>query len=237
MPVAGDGLQLLGTLSACSGSIRVIALMRVLLCTILLLVSHGAMSKDAFLIGPWDIGDTRQSVVAATRLGPFEPVVATGGLETRRAVFLGRRTTVSFVFDATDRVEYMQVWLYEGRSYRKARKEALRILDLFEAELGGATIPGIQVNGSSSLDGTSLGVVLDRVLGQAPKLGEKFRKERKVVATTILDLVPRRQPSNGKLTAQLVHSSRHETFFIFLFLDPTSAPDRRVESNVHLERL
>jgi hypothetical protein len=143
MPVAGDGLQLVGTLSACSGSIRVIALMRVLLCTILLLVSHGAVSKDAFLIGPWDIGDTRQSVVAATRLGPFEPVVATGGLETRRAVFLGRRTTVSFVFDATDRVEYLQVWLYEGRSYRKARKEALRILDLFEAELGGATIPGI----------------------------------------------------------------------------------------------
>jgi hypothetical protein len=211
--------------------------MRFLLCTILLILSQVAVSQEAFRIGPWEIGDTREKVLEATRYGPFEPVVATGGLETHRARFLDSRVTVSFGFDASDHVEYIQVWLYEGASFRRAKKEALRIFDLFEAQFGGATMPGIEVNASSSLDRGSLGVVLDRVLGQAPKLGAKFKRENQVVATTVLDLVPHLQPSNAKLTAQLVHTSRHDTFFIFLFLDPPSAPDRRVESNVHLEKL
>ncbi|WP_440224811.1 hypothetical protein ACQQ2N_06130 [Dokdonella sp. MW10] len=216
--------------------------MRVFFLLLIVLLPRMAASQDVFHIGPWNIGDTREKVLEATEFGPFEPVALTGGLETRHARFLDSKVTVSFVFDASDRVEYIQVWLYEGTDFAEAKKASLGLFDLFSSRFGGASVPGIEVSGagvdgSTSLDRISLGIVLDRVLGQAPKLGEDFKRKHKVVATTVLDLIPHRNPLNAKLTAQLVHASRHDAFYVFLFLDQTTAPDRRVASNVKLEKL
>ena len=175
--------------------------------------------------------------MAEKKFGPYRDVPVTGGLETTHGRFMERKATISFVFDESESLEYMQVWLYEGSSFRKAKKEALRVFDLFASQLGGASVPGIEVNGSSQMDRDGFSVVLDKVLGQAPELGEKFKRERQVVATTTIDLVPQRQPGGAKLTGQFVHSSRYETYYVFIFQDLAAAPDRRAKSNVYLEKL
>ena len=211
--------------------------MRIVFLCIFLVFASPLRGQENALIAPWSLGDSREQVLAETKFGPYKNVSITGGLETAHGSFLGEKTTISFVFGETEQLEYLQVWLYEGSSFPKAKKEALRIFDIFASRFGGASVSGIEVDGSEHMDRDSFSVVLDKVLGQAPKLGEKFKRERQVVATTTLDLVPRRGPEHVKIVGQLIHSSRYDSYYIFLFEDLASAPDRRAKSNVYLEKL
>ena len=102
----------------------------------LLVAAHAGIAAEAFRVEPWSLGDTRAEVEEHQQFGPFIPVSVTGGLETQNAQFLNGRRTVSFVFDENDRVEYIQIWMYEGRKFASARKEALRIYDLFQKDFG-----------------------------------------------------------------------------------------------------
>ncbi len=203
----------------------------------LLVAAHAGIAAEAFRVEPWSLGDTRAEVEEHQQFGPFIPVSVTGGLETQNAQFLNGRRTVSFVFDENDRVEYIQIWMYEGRKFASARKEALRIYDLFQKDFGGASIPGVEAGGRSSLERRDFISVLDKMLARSPRLGAKLKAERNVVATTVLDLVPTAQPANSKLVAQLVHNSRNDDFFVFLFQDSKTAPDRRALSMIRLESL
>jgi hypothetical protein len=78
----------------------------------LLFVSQIVLAEASFPIGPWRIGDTREQVISQAEFGPYASVPVTGGLETTKAKFQGQTTTVSFVFNAADRLRYLQVWAY-----------------------------------------------------------------------------------------------------------------------------
>jgi hypothetical protein len=203
----------------------------------LVLVSQLAIAEENFSIGPWRIGDTRSQVISHAELGPYNPVSVTGGLETTRAKFSGQPATVSFVFDAANRLQYIQAWVYEGSSFQKAKDAALGVYDLFAKDLGGASIPGVVTNGSTMLDRRALEIALDRVLGSARSLGEKFRKSDSLVVTTTLDLVPKNQPGDCKVVAQLGYSSRHDIFYVLVFQDRNDWPDRRSKSMMFVEKL
>ncbi|MGQ0801188.1 MAG: hypothetical protein ACT4NL_13910 [Pseudomarimonas sp.] len=166
--------------------------------------------------------------------GPYLPVPITGGLETHRAKLDRGRTNVSFVFDG-DRLDYIQVWYFEGRQYRRARAATLEIFDLFAGRFGGASIPGIKVNGTDQLQRDDLEVMLDRVLGTSAELGSRMAKEGKGYGIFQFNIVPATQPSASKLTGQFGYSTRHDTYYVFLFQDDKSKPDRRVQANIQVE--
>jgi hypothetical protein len=203
----------------------------------LVCLSQLVFAEGSFSIGPWQLGDTRGQVISQAEFGPYNPVSATGGLETTKAKFLGQSATVSFVFDAENQLQYIQGWVYEGSDFQKAREAALNVYDLFAKDFGGASIPGVETNGSKMLDRRALEAVLDRLLGKAPKLGEEFKKKQGILATTTLDLVPKNQPSNCKLVAQLVYSSRHDTFYVLVFQDRNDRPERRAKSMMFIDKL
>lgn len=187
-----------------------------------------------FAVGPWRLGMTRAEVASFTSHGPFLEVQATGGLETQGAKLDRGRTNVSFVFEQ-DRLDYIQVWFYEGDSYRKARPAVLELFDLFAERFGGASVPGIMVNNSERLDRIGFEAFLDRVLGTSADLGQRMAKEDKGLGLFRFDLVPSGQPTGSKITGQFGYSTRFDTYYVFLFQDDPGKPDRRVESNVHIE--
>jgi hypothetical protein len=210
---------------------------RVVLFSWLLLLSAGASGQHAdYTIGPWRLGMSPSEVTNFKAHGPYSPVRTTGGLETRRAKLDRGRTNVSFVFDG-DRLDYIQVWYFEGKRYKGARAAALEVFDLFTARFGGASVPGVAVNGAEKLTRADAEIVLDRVLGTSAELGKKMAREGKGYGTFRFDLVPATQPPGSKLVGQFGYSTRHDTYYVFLFQDDPSKPDRRVRSNIHVEAL
>jgi hypothetical protein len=111
------------------------------------------------------------------------------------------------------------------------------VYDLFAKNFGGASIPGVVTNGSTTLNRSALENALDRMLGMMPKLGEEFKQTQNIVSTTTLDLVPKNQPDDSKLVAQLGYSSRHNIFYVLVFQDEKDQPDRRAKSMVYIEKL
>jgi hypothetical protein len=203
----------------------------------LLLISQLVHASESFPIGPWRIGDSRAQVISHKEYGPYNPVLVTGGLETKNAKFLTQTTTVSFVFDDADRLHYVQIWAYEGSSFKKAKDAALSVYDVFAKEYGGATIPGVVTNGSTMLDRRAFELAFDTVLGKMPKLSDDLKKTQSIVTTTVLDLVPNNQSANCKVVAQLVYLSRFDTFTVLVFQDRKDLPDRRAKSMMYVEKL
>lgn len=203
---------------------------------LLLLACQTTAQVADYTIGPWRLGMTPSEVSSFTSDGPYLPVTITGGLETRRAKLERGRSNVSFVFEA-DRLAYIQVWYYEGKRYKRASDAALELFDLFAERFGGASVPGITVNDDERLQRADFQALLDRVLGTSAELGNRLANEGKGYGTFRFDLVPARQPPGSKLTGQFAYSTRHNTYYVFLFQDDPRRPDRRVESNIHIEPL
>lgn len=180
-------------------------------------------------IGPWQLGMTRDQVKAETEFGPYVPVTVTGGLETVKSPLKRGKTHVSFVFH-DDQLDYIQVWYYIGPSARKAKKALLELSDEFIALSGGVSAPF--ANEGDSLTHEQWKEVLERTIGTAPDVAKHLAKEGQPVPTTFLfDMVPAKQPDNGKLTVQFGYLTPADTYFVFLFQDHPMNPDRVIESN------
>lgn len=178
---------------------------------------------------------SREEVTSFSRFGPFDPVQVTGGLETQNALVNGEKTTVSFVF-SDDQLDYIQVRKYEGSDYGAARDAALELFDEFGRMFGGASIPGVTVEGQNGLDRDAFSVVVDRVLGTAKELSAQWEKDGRV-GTFMFDLVPNANSGDTRLQGRFGYSGRFKTYYVFLFEDRAEAPERRVNSNVTVEDL
>lgn len=202
---------------------------------VLLLFSPWAIADEDLGLGPWRLGMSREEVTSHQDLGPYQDVRVTGGVETANAKFAGHTVNTSFVFDDAG-LAFIQVWNYEGEDWKKAQGAVLEVFDYFSERYGGVTVPGVEVNGSETLDRGALAVVLQQVLGTARELDAKVRKDQATM-TMIFDMIPLRQPQESRLHCQWVYAGRPDTFYVFLFQDRKDAPSRRVASNVQLERL
>jgi len=191
---------------------------------------------EAYAIGPWTLGMSRDDVVAFEQFGPYTPVRVTGGIETAHGEFEGRPANISFGFDDAG-LSYIQVWKYEGKDYAAAKAAALDVFALFGDRFDGAAMRDIDRKDGKKLDAGSVAAVLETVFGTAQKLGKKFAAENKVWATFILDMDPIKQPRNGKLHAQFSYSARYDTFYVFVFQDRPSAPSRAAKGNVRLDKM
>ena len=205
----------------------------------LLIIAAGAASanEEAFDIGPWRLGMKLEQVQSFTEFGPYERVQVTGGLETKNAIFQGKKTNTSFVFDPSG-LEYIQVWKYEGNDPKAAQEAVVDIFHLFSSKFGGAEIDNIDVKGpnGSGLSEAPLRAVLERILGTAQEMTGRFRKEKGVETLIMFDMRPSSQPFGSRLHSQFGYSSRYDTFYVFLYQDRSDAPTRRIQSNIQLER-
>jgi hypothetical protein len=211
--------------------------MKNLLLFFLVLASQFAFAQENYPIGPWRLGDTRAQVVSHAEFGPYTAVAVTGGVETTKAKFLGQPANVSFVFDASNRLDYIQVFVYEGASATKATEAALRVHDHFVKDLGGASVTGVKTNGSEAIDRAGMELLLDRVFVAVPKTAEDLKKTKGMVLAATFDLVPKSQPSDSKIVSQLVYSSRHDMFGVFVFQDRKDRSDRRAKSMFFADKL
>jgi hypothetical protein len=208
----------------------------VLFCVLLSLVGVSSAAIAPYNIGPWRLGMSREEVTSFAENGPYEKVAVTGGYETRNAAIAENKTAVSFVF-RNDKLDFIQVWRYEGKSFEEAKNAILKLFDEMTGQFGGATIPHIDVKGPHGFDHRAMKAVLERTLGTAPDLSEKWEKENGTVGTFMFDLVPQSQPEGSRLQGQFGYSGRYHTYYVFLFQDRADAPERSVKANVSLERL
>jgi hypothetical protein len=209
--------------------------LRQFLILVLAAMSMSAFAEEDIGLGPWRLGMAKELVIAQKDFGPYTDVRVTGGVETGNARFAGHPVNTSFVFDDAG-LEFLQVWNYEGEEWRKAQSAALEVFDYFSENFGGATIPGVEVNGGSTIDRGSLAVVLERVLSTAEGLEAKAKKDKNTLTITF-DMSPLKQPVESRLHCQWVYFGRANTFYVFLFQDRREAPSRRAPSTVHVDRL
>lgn len=200
----------------------------------LLLGSAPVYAQQTYSIGPWKLGMTRERVTSFPELWPYKPVASTGGYETSNARIQGKTLTVSFVFE-NDKLDFIQVWKYEGADFSEAKVAILEMYDELAGQFGGVTIPNIKVSGPNGLDRNAMGFMLDKFLGTAAELSAKWQKERATIGTFKFDMTPRTQPEGSQLHGQFGYSGRFKTYYVFLFQDRSGVPERHIETNVQLE--
>ena len=200
-----------------------------------LLIPWSGATAAPYETGPWRLGMTRAQVASFAEYGPYENVAATGGLEVRNAQLNGRKSGVSFVFE-NDRLDFIQIWKYEGKDFREAKQAVLDVFDEMTEKFGGASVLHLDIKGPQGHDRDALSFFLDKTLSTAPALSDKWQKEKGVVATFRFDLVPASQPEGTRLHARFMYAGRFHVFYVFLFQDRSDAPERAVESNIALEK-
>jgi hypothetical protein len=93
------------------------------LMTSLVVCAAVCLASDETLSGydAWRFGMTTGEVAQVKELGPYSPVPATGGLETKNGRFLGEKTNISFIFGPHG-LRRIQIWVYEGHDTEAAIK-------------------------------------------------------------------------------------------------------------------
>jgi hypothetical protein len=208
---------------------RLLAFMALLLCAPL----SAEEFAPPFRIGPWDLGMSREQVSPFKEFGPYKDVRVTGGIETRDAEFLGRKTNVAFAFDDAG-IQYIQLFRYEGSDPDAAIAAAMEIYDLFVASFGGATVENVSIPGQASLDRSSMQAVVHTILGKAKDVEKSAREKNNATLLMHFDMKPMLQPKDSRLHCQWVYSGKLDTFYILLFQDRPHAPPRTVESNIEV---
>jgi hypothetical protein len=196
------------------------------------------VTADEFLIGPWRLGMSKNEVTAFARYQPYASIAAKHGVETANGTFLGEARRIAFMFD-DDGLAYIQAWEYEGDDFEAAGNGVLRIFDVFEKQFGGATIDGVDLkegNQATKLDRAVLKLLIAQTLGTAEERGDAAKRDQGASMTMVFDMRPAQQPDGSRLDAQWGYTSRDRTYFVCLYQDRPSNPERRTESIISLQK-
>jgi len=167
--------------------------------------------------GPWQLGMTREQVAAATAHGPYSPVTATGGLETRNAQFQGSQITASFVFGPHG-LRHIQLWAYEGQDREKALRAFHGVYGYLSEQLGplhsdGTPIPrGISEDSLTALvpPAFKTGTVQSQ-LSELPKRGSIQAQVHK------FHLHPQTPAVGAEVYGSLIHSPQLGMYWVFVY--------------------
>jgi ketosteroid isomerase-like protein len=86
-------------------------------------------------VGDYRFGMTRQQVRQIPSCAPYLDVPSTGGLECPNFTFEGLKMNVSFIFTG-DALRRVQLWYYEGKSEKDAKKAVDAVLEYLTREAG-----------------------------------------------------------------------------------------------------
>ena len=90
-------------------------------------------------VGRYRFGMSRAEVNQVSDCPRYLNVAVTGGLECAPYVFEGQEINISFLFTA-DRLQRVQLWMYEGPSADNAEQAVARVLGYLERVAGGVTV-------------------------------------------------------------------------------------------------
>jgi hypothetical protein len=202
---------------------------RAFLLALLLAIGPAFAAEDVGL-GPWRLGMSKEQVTAFAEQGPYTDI-AGGGLETAAGKFKDKKVATSFTF-ANATLRSMVVKVYEGTEWRKAETATLDVYDYFKANYGGANVKDTADNP----DRDALDLLLRQTLGTAEDMNKRFAPNGQYFLQTF-DMIPRRQPAEGRLHCQWIYDGKRNMFTIVLYLDLPSAPKRDVAENDQIKKL
>ncbi|MEO6080934.1 MAG: hypothetical protein ABIQ86_14365 [Steroidobacteraceae bacterium] len=197
----------------------------------LLLAAAPVFAAEDIDIGPWRLGMSKEQVVAITDQGPYTDVAATGGLETKDGKFKGKKANTSFVF-AGGTLRSIEVRVYEGKAWDKAKDAALDVFDQFVANYGGASVKDV----SPKVDRKELEKILDRTLGTAGEMNKQYAARARAMVVTY-DMAPLRQPADSRLHCQWIYLGKSDTYSVVVYQDVPGAKSRDAEENIVIEKL
>lgn len=202
------------------------------LLALLLLAGGPCFAADEPLdLGPWQLGMTKEQVVAIADRGPYKDVPGTSDLETAEGKFRGKKAATRLVF-ANASLRSLEVRVYEGKEWRKAKDAALDVYDQFASGYGGANVKDV----SDKITRKELEEILDRTLGTAEEMNKQYAaRQRQMVV--IYDMVPLRQPADGRLHCQWIYHGKDNTYAVMVYRDAAGVPKRDAEESITIEKL
>jgi hypothetical protein len=197
----------------------------------LLLAVGPAFAQEDAGIGPWRPGMSKEQVVAFADLGPYRDVPATGGVVAEGAKFAGHKVSTGFVFGDAG-VRSIEVLVYEGKDWSRAKDAALEVYDHFAKSYGGANVKEV----SDKIGRKELDTILDRTLGTAEEMNKRYAKSGSA-AIISYDMFPVQQPADSRLHCQWVYMGKTGTYVVYLYQDKPGTPARDTRDIIETEKL
>jgi hypothetical protein len=180
--------------------------------------------------GPWRLGMSKEQVVSFAEQGPYRDG-ASGTVETDNAPFAGRKVKATLVFGAAG-LATIHTQNYTGSDWREAHKAALEVFDQFKAQHGGANVKDV----SDNIARDELDLILRQTLGTAETMNKRYTPNGQHMIQTF-DMVPLKQPAEGRLHCQWIYDGKSNTYSVFLYQDLPGAPKRDVAENIQIKKL
>jgi hypothetical protein len=196
----------------------------------LLLATVPALAADDPGAGPWRLGMSKEQVVSFVEQGPYTDGTS-ATVETDNARFAGRKVKATFVFGAAG-LATIQMQNYAGSDWREAEKAALEVFDHFKAQHGGANVADV----SDNISRDELDLILRQTLGTAETRNKRYTANGQLMIETF-DMVPLKQPAEGRLHCQWIYDGKSNTYSVFMYQDLPGAPKRNVAENVQIKKL
>ena len=196
---------------------------RIVAAILLLPGAAAALAAERPGYGPWQLGMSREEVLAIAAEGPYSPVPSTGGLETKNARFQGQPITASFVFGPSG-LSLIQLWLYEGKD-RAAAMQAFHSAYTYLGDRYGA----LHSDGQPIPAGLSLvdlearipeGFKTDPSRAQLSQLQQRGSIQAQMLK---LHLHPQAPVQDAQVYASLVHSPQLGLYWVFVYTRAPSA--------------
>jgi hypothetical protein len=198
------------------------------LMTSLVVCAAVCLAADETLSGydAWRFGMTTGEVAQIKELGPYSPVPATGGLETKNGRFLGEKTNISFIFGPHG-LRRIQIWVYEGHDTEAAIKAFYSTYKHLEDHFG-----VLQQDGAPCPAGLALEAFRQRIPASYSDKSHVLTTDQLKAQGSIsaqverLQLRPQRSPAEASVSARFLHSPQLGSYWVFLFYDAPSGSDR-----------
>ena len=204
-------------------------LLSLFLLTTTLGAAAAAQEIDGY--GPWRFGMSKEDVQAVEKLGPYTPVAATEGLETKNGPFMGETRNVSFVFGLGG-LSQIQVWLYEGKSYDEAVRQFYRAYQHLTENFG-----PVHQDGNPWPPELTAEAFAERIPEEYRRASstEDFLAELKSrgsmrVEVMKLHLHPQKPIRSADVYGSFLHSPALGTFWVFLYYKIPERPVNQVSA-------
>lgn len=196
----------------------------------LLLAAFPLLAQEDPGVGPWRLGMTKEEAVAIAERGPYNDV-SPDSVHTADATFGGRKVKATLTFGATG-LASIRFHNYEGKDWQEAHRAALQVYDHFKSKFGGANVKEVTDN----IDREELDLILRQTLGTAETMNKTYAPKGQYLVQAF-DMVPVKQPAEGRLHAQWMYDGRSNTYSVSVYLDPPGAPKRDVAENDQIKKL
>jgi len=169
--------------------------------------------------GPWTFGMSREEVASFEEFGPFEPVQATGGLETYNADFEGEPANVSFVFDEQG-LQFVQIWAYEGPDFEDAAAGLHRVYEHIIDNFGEMMLGGTKLEAGLTVEELTARIPEYFHGDLEPLTAEEIQRRGGKVSVrqpSVFRIEPIWQPEGGRILVTFRRSEDVGGFWVFLF--------------------